>query len=137
MRKITSKNYVKSCCVTESRDFKTIQKRLSKKSVIRLLHGALGLCTEAGEFQDMLKKHLFYGKKLDLVNLMEEISDSCWYIGLIIDELTRLKAVKSFDEVLSLNIEKLANRYPEKFKEFDALNRNLEKERAILERRKS
>jgi len=37
------------------------------------------------------------------------------------------------EEILDTNIEKLQARYPEKFTEVDALNRNLKKEREILE----
>jgi len=135
MRKITSENYVEAAVNTESCDYDAISKRMVQPIIIRLDHAGKGLCTEAGEFQDMLKKHIFYGKPLDFVNLMEEIGDVMWYVALAVDVLKKLGVVESFDEVLTLNIEKLAKRYPEKFKEWDALNRNLEGERAILEKK--
>lgn len=137
MRNITSANYVDAAVNTESCDYEAIIKRMTDRCVIRLDHAGKGLCTEAGEFQDMLKKHIFYGKPLDFVNLMEEVGDILWYVALAVDVLRKLKVVESFDEVLTLNIEKLAKRYPEKFKEWDALNRNLEEERAILEKKES
>ena len=38
-----------------------------------LLHGAMGLCTESGEIMDALKRHIFYGSPLDILNIKEEI----------------------------------------------------------------
>src|ERR1700677_3795449 len=40
--------------------------------VLRLLHVGMGLCTEAGEFVDQLKRHIFYGRPIDRTNLIEE-----------------------------------------------------------------
>lgn len=94
-----------------------------------LIHAAMGLATEAGEFMDVLKKWIFYGKSMDEINLMEEISDIEWYAGLAISILNT-----TLDEILTLNIEKLKARYPEKFTEENAVNRNLDKEREVLER---
>ena len=76
-----------------------------------------------------MKKHIFYGKPLDEVNLKEEVGDLLWYIAIICDELNT-----SFDEIMSTNIEKLRARYGGKFSEVKALNGNLQTERAILEK---
>lgn len=124
---ITSQNYVKSATKTESPITEAMIDRLTEPQTIRLLHAAMGLSTEAGEFMDMLKKHIFYGKPLDLVNAKEEIGDTMWYTALAIDVLQT-----TLDEVMTVNIEKLAFRYPEKFTEFRAENRDLETERKIL-----
>jgi len=99
------------------------------KKKIDLLHAAMGLVTESGEFMDMLKKHLFYGKPLDEVNLLEEIGDASWYLAIALNALG-----SSFEEVMARNIEKLQARYPDKFTEQAALVRNLDKEREILEK---
>lgn len=72
---MNSKEYINNAVRTESRDFEAIGKRLSEESNIRLLHGAIGLATESGEFLDALKKHIYYGKELDRVNLAEELGD--------------------------------------------------------------
>lgn len=94
-----------------------------------LLHAAMGMVTESSEFMDMLKKYLIYGKELDEVNLNEEIGDKLWYIALALRTLN-----SSFEEVMGVNIEKLEARYPEKFfLEENAINRDLNKERKILE----
>ncbi|MCB0357936.1 MAG: nucleoside triphosphate pyrophosphohydrolase family protein, partial [Bdellovibrionales bacterium] len=95
---------------------------------IRLLHGAIGLATEAGEFLDALKKHIYYGRELDRVNLAEELGDIFWYCAIIADELN-----VPFAKIMETNIEKLKARYGEKFTEEKAENRNLTVEREILE----
>jgi NTP pyrophosphatase (non-canonical NTP hydrolase) len=125
---IDSSNYVKNACRTESPVTPEMIERISSPDTIRMLHAAMGLSTEAGEFIDMLKKHIFYGKKLDLVNAKEEIGDSMWYVGIAVDVLQT-----TLNEVMTVNIDKLKARYPEKFTEHHAENRDLDTERNILE----
>lgn len=67
------------------------------------LHSAYGLVTETGELVDIFKKHIFYNKDLDLVNLKEEIGDLFWYCALAIDsqfesEEARDWTLKEFDD---------------------------------------
>ena len=122
-----SSNYV--AAVTRSESISPlIGERLSNTGTQRLLHAGMGLCTEAGEFVDSLKKTIFYGKELDKVNAIEELGDICWYLGLACDELG-----VSLNTVLSQNIAKLKLRYPEKFTEEAALVRDLNAERVLLE----
>ena len=92
------------------------------------MHMVLGISTEAGELLDAYKKHCAYGKDLDKTNVGEEIADIMWYIS----NLCRMLNI-DMEEMLQRNIAKLKARYPEKFDEIKALNRNLEKERQILE----
>ncbi|MCB9063007.1 MAG: nucleoside triphosphate pyrophosphohydrolase family protein [Halobacteriovoraceae bacterium] len=125
---MNSKEYINNAVRTESRDFEAIGKRLSEESNIRLLHGAIGLATESGEFLDALKKHIYYGKELDRVNLAEELGDLFWYMAIIADELE-----VNFEPIMSTNIAKLKARYGEKFSEQAAENRDLKTERLILE----
>lgn len=94
----------------------------------RLLHAAIGLTTESGELIDALKKHIFYGKPLDTVNLKEELGDLLWYVAIAMDAL---KLDPS--DVMLTNVNKLRTRYPEKFNSEQAVNRNLEAERETLE----
>jgi NTP pyrophosphatase (non-canonical NTP hydrolase) len=94
---------------------------------VDVLHGAMGLSTEAGEMMDNVKRAVFYGKPLNLGNLQEEIGDVCWYIALICST-TGL----DFNEILERNIDKLRIRYPERFASVDALNRKLVEEQAIF-----
>lgn len=95
---------------------------------IRILHATMGLCTESGELTDQLKKHLFYGKELDRVNLIEEAGDLLWYLAILFDELGT-----TFAEVMSSNNAKLRSRYPDKFTPKRAAQRDLGGERSTLE----
>lgn len=124
-------DYVKNATKTESNDFDAIGERLNNDGLKRLLHAGIGLSTESGEFLDALKKHIFYGKELDKVNLGEEIGDLFWYIAIVCDELGI-----SIEDTMQNNIDKLQARYGDKFSEDSAENRNLEKERNILEEQK-
>lgn len=122
------KDYIKQAKTTESLNFDKIYERVELVNTLRLLHAGMGLATEAGEFVDMLKKHIFYGKPLDVLNLVEELGDSCWYIAIACDALQ-----VSFEDVMKKNISKLKARYPNKFTQEDALNRDLKRERETLE----
>lgn len=102
--------------------------RVNNVQFIRLLHAALGLATEAGELMEMLSNYLEGHKPLDIVNAKEELGDAQWYVPLGVDACDA-----KLEDVMKTNIEKLRARYPDKFTEFDAQNRNLEVERKILE----
>ena len=75
-----------------------------------LLHATLGITGEAGELADAVKKSVFYGKPLDLVNAKEELGDICWYIAQACRTLNF-----DLDDIMSENIAKLSKRYPEKY----------------------
>lgn len=119
--------YIENAIVTESRDFDTLRPRLTDRN-IRLLHAAIGATTEAGELLDSLKKAIFYGTELDVVNFKEELGDLLWYIAIAYDELDG-----SFEDGMDVNIAKLKARYGEKFDAARALKRDLATERKILE----
>lgn len=97
--------------------------RFQDPQMIRLLHAAMGMCTEAAEFLDMLKKHFFYGKAFDRVNAIEEIGDSTWYERIGCSALSIM-----YLEMIRRNVNKLRQRFPEKFTEADAINRNVVEE---------
>lgn len=128
---MNSSDYIKNAIKTESVDFKAIENRLSQKGMFRLLHAGMGLSTEAGEFLDSLKKHVFYGKPLDKINLAEELGDLFWYCAIVADELG-----VEFEPIMERNIEKLKARYGDRFNEEKAENRDLKLERDILEKQK-
>jgi NTP pyrophosphatase (non-canonical NTP hydrolase) len=88
----------------------------------------MGASTEAGELLDSLKKAIFYGKELDVVNFKEELGDILWYIAIAYHELGG-----SFEEGMEVNIAKLRARYGDKFTAARALKRDLDVERKILE----
>jgi len=194
-------------------------KDLLPESIPDQMHAMTGILTEVGELLDAWKRYIWYGSKIDFVNLEEEIGDMCWYWALymssvletcsedviqnimflvtqelkyaklkpagekeqtlpqlsqyacyslvhvvsnmastqaqwdvllaededvlyaaelVADPLTfiiHLASIHGFDfeVVLYKNIEKLKARFPDKFTEEAALNRDLVKERKILE----
>jgi hypothetical protein len=120
------------------------------KQKMRMLHALLGLVSEVGEITDQFKKHFFYGKPLDLVNLQEELGDTDWYHPVMIDAVNTLLAlgwddqqaanidgdashIKTWSQILQQNFDKLYARYGEKFTEYAAEHRDLATERQILE----
>lgn len=95
---------------------------------MRLLHAALGMQTESAEFSDMLKRHIFYGARIDRINALEEAGDLLWYIAIVLVHFD-----SNFDDVMQANCAKLQFRYPEQFNEVMAQVRDTETERAVLE----
>ena len=81
-------------------------------------HAALGLCGEAGEFSDCVKKYLVYNKPFDKENAVEELGDLLWFIALACEAID----VPMVDVALK-NIEKLKARYPEKYSDEHAAER--------------
>ena len=119
-------NFIQDCLRTEAPIGGEIQSRMNARS--RELHSVMGMQTEVGEIVDQLKKHIFYGKELDVVNIKEELGDLMWYMSLLMDCVDT-----TYEECAEKVVAKLKARYPNKFTEYDAINRNLELERAVLE----
>jgi NTP pyrophosphatase (non-canonical NTP hydrolase) len=122
------KDYIEKANRTATTKYGSISQRLESPKTIDLFHAGSGLATEAGEFLDNIKKHVFYGAELDEVNLKEELGDLFWYAALACKSLN-----VTFEEIMKKNIEKLQTRYPEKFSEINAIVRDLNKERETLE----
>lgn len=95
-----------------------------------LIHAIIGKFTEAGELLEALRDAIDLGKPLDNVNILEEIGDGFWYDAILLYEIGG-----TFDGAQRVNIDKLRKRFPDRFTEYDANNRNLVAERAILEGR--
>jgi NTP pyrophosphatase (non-canonical NTP hydrolase) len=127
---LTPEIYTQEVLKTESTDMDALKRRIQDEKTIRLLHAALGLSTEAGEVLDVLKKHIYYGKPIDEVNLIEEVGDACWYLAVMLNALS-----SNFSESMTLNILKLRKRYGEAFSSEKAITRDLEAEREILEKK--
>lgn len=124
---MTSKEYLDLAMAT---DVPSYDKSISRIITIpRLIHAQLGMVTEVGEFTDALKKFIMYGKEIDRVNLLEELGDLEWYIAMALIALG-----SNHEHIWDRNIAKLKARYPEKFTEHAALNRNLNDERKELEK---
>lgn len=114
------KNFIKDAIRTESPNF--------FQPNVRILHAAIGCVTESGELLDALKKQIFYGRELDVVNVKEEAGDILWYLAILFDELGT-----DFETEATRVINKLKTRFPDKFTEETVYNRDLETERKVLE----
>ena len=95
---------------------------------IDIIHGVLGIATEAGELLEALYGLIGLGKELDLVNLKEECGDVFWYQAILANATDN-----TFEGIQNTVIAKLKKRFPDKFTEEDANNRDLIAEREILE----
>lgn len=116
---MNNKNYQK-WAIGLDRSYGELLVRLAQDpQKLRLVHMVMGLSGETGELVDSVKKHLMYGKELDLVNVKEECGDILWYMANLLDSIN-----SSFEEVMALNHEKLSKRFPEgKFTEVLAKSR--------------
>ena len=94
----------------------TLNPELSDRDV--LINGVMGLCGEAGEAIDIVKKHLHQGHPLDKDALVKELGDIAWYLA---ETATALGV--SLEEVMERNIEKLKKRYPQGFSSESSQNR--------------
>lgn len=94
----------------------------------RLLHSAIGLMTEAIEFAETVTEHIFEKRPLDLAHTKEEIGDIFWYSAIPVNLFGW-----TYADIMSVNIAKLRARYPDKWTQDQALNRDLDAERRVLE----
>lgn len=92
-----------------------------------MIHGVVGSATEVGEQLEALYATIFQGQDFDEINIKEETGDQFWYNAVV-----AYACGFSFDDAQRINIAKLRARYPNKFTEYDAINRNLVEERRIL-----
>lgn len=83
---------------------------------MNLLHAAIGLASEAGEILDEVKKHIFYGAKLDLDAIHKEQGDMEWYAQLLRNTLGPDRSM-----VINSNVSKLKKRHPNGFSTASAL----------------
>lgn len=97
---------------------------------IRSLHALYGLL---GELMDELLPRLNSGydakefTDADRINIGEELGDMLWDISLMADAFSLNLA-----DIAQANIRKLQQRYPGKFTETDAVERDLDSEQSIL-----
>ena len=75
-----------------------------------MLNAALGLCGEAGEAGEHIKKFAFHGKGLDVEAYAKELGDVLWYLA----ECASVNGL-SLNDIAEMNIAKLAKRWPEGF----------------------
>lgn len=76
----------------------------------RPLVQGLGLCGEAGEVADLLKKQAWHGLAVDRNQMAKELGDVLWYVADLASHFGL-----DLDAVADMNIEKLKKRYPDGF----------------------
>jgi len=76
--------------------------RSSDRQRWRLLHAAMGLCTESGE---LAERYLREHEKIDRENVFEELGDLCWYMALFQDAYPAVLEYRHL--IQSINLHKL------------------------------
>lgn len=101
----------------KSADLQASYRELTKHVIVpRMLTAAIGLASESGEFNEIVKKCLFQGKPMNdetIFHMKRELGDIIWYW---IQGCRALNADPN--EIISMNVDKLKARYPGG--EFDA-----------------
>ena len=95
---------------------KSLNPNLSSRDV--LINGVMGLCGEAGEAIDIVKKHLHQGHELDRKKLAGELGDIAWYLA----ETAHGLGIP-LEDIFRGNIDKLKRRYPDGFDTERSINR--------------
>ncbi len=123
------KNFVEKVTSDESNDIESLQKVFNKikefdpdTNVSLLMTAAIGLGSETGEFQEIVKKILFQGKELHpetKFHMKRELGDILWYW------INACRALNiNPDDVVLENVDKLKSRYPAgEFSVFHSENR--------------
>lgn len=85
-----------------------------------LENGVMGLCGEAGECIDLVKKYRFQGHQLDQEKLKDELGDVLWYVAITCQALNI-----TLDDVMEHNVKKLLLRYPDGFEAERSIHREV------------
>ena len=84
-----------------------------------VLYAAIGICGEAGEVSELVKKYAYHGHAIDKDHLARELGDVLWYVSY----MGHLFGY-SLGDIMEMNQDKLAKRYPDgKFDEERSRNR--------------
>jgi len=97
------------------------------EKTLNVVHGALGVITEAGEIAEMLLS-IIEGKPIDDTNVIEESGDVRWYLARMLRGIG-----KTDDDCERVNISKLRGRHGATFNAERDWNRDLAAERKRLE----
>ena len=73
-----------------------------------VLYAAIGMCGEAGEVSELIKKYAYHGHTIDTEHLARELGDVLWYVSY----LAHLFGYP-LGKIMAMNQEKLAKRYPD------------------------
>lgn len=107
-------DFVKTVTSDASNDLETLIERLRELNetvnIALLMTGGIGLSSEGGEFNEIVKKCVFQGKPMNedtVFHMKRELGDIAWYF---------VNACRSIgedpNEVIAENVRKLEARYP-------------------------
>jgi NTP pyrophosphatase (non-canonical NTP hydrolase) len=94
---------------------------VAKLDSLGLARDGLGIGGEAGEVQDIIKKHIGHGHTLDAGKVGKELGDVLWYVAVLAERIGW-----TLEDVAKANVEKLRARYPEGFDPERSKNRAAE-----------
>lgn len=98
------------------------------ESTVNILHGIIGVITEAAELAEQLRNVVVSGDSFDKVHILEETGDVAWY------QERLLKGIGVARKLMQkTNIDKLRGRHGATFDVFRDANRDLVAERKKLE----
>lgn len=112
---------------------KTLNKDVFEQKDL-ILNASLGLSGEVGEVNDIIKKYMYHGHKLDddtKENIILELGDVCWYVALMAWAIDKTK----FEDVLNKNIAKLEKRYHGEFTTEKSVNRKEDSDNSCEEKK--
>lgn len=101
---------------------------VSEEDMIDLIHAVLGQFTESVELVEMLLKVIVDKTMPDRTNIIEEVGDGFWYVAILMRNYGF-----TFSDSQVANIDKLYKRFPDKFDENFAINRDHAAERIVLD----
>ena len=76
--------------------------------LLNVIYAAMGMCGEAGEVSELIKKYAYHGHTIDTEHLARELGDVLWYVSY----MAHLFGY-SLGKIMAMNQEKLAKRYPD------------------------
>ena len=107
--------FVNQVCSADSKEFEAFMTRLRDLNkqdfnVPQLMTASMGLSSESGEFNEIVKKTFFHGEEMTddkRYHMQRELGDIIWYWLLA-------NLAMGFDpnETVAMNVEKLKKRYP-------------------------
>lgn len=109
------KDFVSAVTSQESNNVRKLTDKLHELdrtiNVSLLMTGGIGLASEGGEFNEIVKKCIFQGKPLDddtIFHMKRELGDIIWYW---------INSCRALDldpnDVIAENVKKLESRYPD------------------------
>lgn len=76
--------------------------------LLDVIYAAMGMCGEAGEASELVKKYAYHGHAIDTEHLARELGDVLWYVSY----MAHLFGYP-LGKIMAMNQEKLAKRYPD------------------------